>query len=72
MCDTLTLHSALTRMERRHADAAKIIELRFFGGLTEEESAEFLGLSRATVQRHYTFARAWLLRDLGGTPSRSK
>jgi RNA polymerase sigma factor (TIGR02999 family) len=72
VCDTLTLHAALTRMERRHRDAAKVIELRFFGGLTEEESAEFLGLSRATVQRHYAFARAWLLRDLGGLPTRSK
>jgi RNA polymerase sigma factor (TIGR02999 family) len=72
VCDALTLHAALTRMESGHAAAAKVIELRFFGGLTEEESAEFLGLSRATVQRHYTFARAWLLRDLGGAPTRSK
>lgn len=69
ICDALTLDSALRRMERRYADPAKLIELRFFGGLTEEESAEFMGLSRATVQRHYTFARAWLLRELG-RPSR--
>lgn len=66
ICDALTLDAALRRMERRYADPAKLIELRFFGGLTEEESAEFMGLSRATVQRHYTFARAWLLRELGG------
>src|SRR5437588_7824264 len=39
VCDTLTLHSSLTRMERQHGGAAKVIELRFFGGLTEEESA---------------------------------
>jgi RNA polymerase sigma factor (TIGR02999 family) len=71
-CDALTLHAALNRMERQHSVAAKVIELRFFGGLTEEESAEFMGLSRATVQRHYTFARAWLLRDLGGARTRSK
>lgn len=66
ICDALTLDAALRRMEQRYADPAKLIELRFFGGLTEEESAEFLGLSRATVQRQYTFARAWLLRELGG------
>lgn len=65
ICDALTLDAALRRMERRYADAAKLIELRFFGGLTEEESAEYMRLSRATVQRHYTFARAWLLRELG-------
>jgi RNA polymerase sigma factor (TIGR02999 family) len=65
-CDALTLDAALRRMEQRYAEPAKLIELRFFGGLTEEESAQFMGLSRATIQRHYTFARAWLLRELGG------
>jgi RNA polymerase sigma-70 factor (ECF subfamily) len=68
-CDTLLLHDLLTRMEQLHAGAAKVIELRFFGGLTEEESAAFLGLSRATVQRQYSFAKAWLFRELGGTPA---
>lgn len=72
MCDALTLDIALQRMERRYAGAAKLIELRFFGGLTEEESAEFMGLSRATIQRHYTFARAWLLRELDGPPRRPR
>ena len=45
VCDALTLDTALRRMERRYADPAKLIELRFFGGLTEDESAEFMGLS---------------------------
>jgi RNA polymerase sigma factor (TIGR02999 family) len=66
ICEALTLDAALCRMEQRYPEAAKLIELRFFGGLTEEESASFMGISRATVQRHYTFARAWLLRELGG------
>ena len=71
MCDALTLDTALRRMEQRYPAPAKLIELRFFGGLTEEESAEFMKLSRATVQRHYTFGRAWLLRELGGSSKRS-
>lgn len=66
ICDALMLDAALRRMEQHYPDAAKLIELRFFGGLTEEESAAFLKTSRATVQRHYTFARAWLSRELGG------
>jgi RNA polymerase sigma factor (TIGR02999 family) len=66
-CDMLTLHDLLTRLEQSHSSAAKVIELRFFGGLTEEESAEFLRISRATVQRQYSLGRAWLLRELGGT-----
>ena len=68
LCDALTLDAALRRMERNYPEAAKLIELRFFGGLTEQESAVFLKLSRATVQRHYTFARAWLSRELNGRP----
>jgi len=65
VCDTLAVHQALTRLEESHAAAAKVIELRFFGGLTEDECADYLGLARATVQRHYSFARAWMLRELG-------
>lgn len=71
ICDALTLDAALHRMEQDYPAAAKLIELRFFGGLTEEESASFMGLSRATVQRHYSFARAWLLRELRGSSERS-
>jgi RNA polymerase sigma factor (TIGR02999 family) len=70
LCNALTLDAALRKMEQSYPMPAKLIELRFFGGLSEEESASFLGLSRATVQRYYTFARAWLLRELGGPSSR--
>jgi RNA polymerase sigma factor (sigma-70 family) len=48
------------------ARAAKVVELRFFGGLENEEVAEVLGLSLATVKRDWAIARAWLQRELGG------
>jgi RNA polymerase sigma-70 factor, ECF subfamily len=44
---------------------ARIVELRFFGGLTVEEVAETLDISPATVKRHWSVARAWLARELG-------
>lgn len=64
LCDTLAVNAALSRLEETHGPAAKVMELRFFGGLTEEECAEYMGLSRASVQRYYSFGRAWLLREL--------
>lgn len=51
----------LARLEPRHA---KIVELRFFGGLTIEETAEVVGVSPATVKRDWLLARAWLYREL--------
>jgi RNA polymerase sigma factor (sigma-70 family) len=51
----------LARLEPRHA---RIVELRFFGGLTIEETAEVVGVSPATVKRDWMIARAWLYREL--------
>ena len=48
------------------AEQARLVELRFFGGLTIEETAEAMNISPATVKRHWTVARAWLARELGG------
>ena len=48
---------------------AKIVELRYFGGLTAEESAEVLGVSRITVEREWRMAKLWLARELKGPPS---
>ncbi len=62
--DVLELEDALTRLEQFEPRAARVIELRFFAGLTEAESAEALGISVATLKRDWTFARAWLLRHL--------
>ena len=64
--DVLALHQALARLEEEDSEAGRIIELRFFAGLTLDECAETLGLGRATVARRWRFARAWLHDQLGG------
>lgn len=64
--DVLALDEALDRLEARDPQQARVVELRFFTGLSEEETAEALGISRSTVQRDWHFARLWLLRELGG------
>ncbi len=61
----LTLDEALTRLTALDPQQAKIVELRYFGGLTIEETAETLAISPATVKRQWTLARAWLRRELG-------
>ena len=53
-------------VEAVDARAAKVVELRFFGGLENEEIGEVLGISLATVKRDWALARAWLHRELGG------
>lgn len=62
--DLLAVDEALTRLAAIDPEQARIVELRFFGGLTIEESAEALGISSATVKRHWTMARAWLQREV--------
>jgi RNA polymerase sigma factor (TIGR02999 family) len=64
--DVLAVDQALTRLADIDAGQARIVELRFFGGLTIEESAQALGVSPATVKRHWTMARAWLQREVSG------
>jgi RNA polymerase sigma factor (TIGR02999 family) len=61
------LDEALTRLEQIDAEQARIVELRFFAGLTIEEAAEALGMSPATVKRRWALARAWLFRELSGS-----
>ncbi|MDH5835704.1 sigma-70 family RNA polymerase sigma factor [Luteimonas kalidii] len=58
--DLVSLDEVLGRLEAFDADKARIVELRYFGGLTIEETAEAVGLSPATVKRHWQVARAWL------------
>ncbi len=58
--DVLDLHRALCDFEQQDARAARIVELRFFGGLELEEIAEALDVSLATVKRDWTLARAWM------------
>ena len=64
--ELLALHLALERLEQFAALEARVVELRFFAGLTLEETAEFVGLSRRTVVRVWQRARAWLGAELAG------
>ena len=65
--DVLALDDALSRLSRRDVQQEKIVELRFFGGLTVEETAAALAISPATVKRDWTVAKAWLTREMGKT-----
>jgi RNA polymerase sigma factor (TIGR02999 family) len=58
--DLLALDEALTRLAAADARKAELVRLRYFAGLTLEQAAELLGISRATADRHWAFARAWL------------
>lgn len=63
--DLLALDTALERMSVLDAVQSQIVELRFFGGLTVEETAEVLHTSESTIKREWRIARAWLRRELG-------
>jgi len=62
--DLVALNDALSELEKIDPQRSQIVELRFFGGLSNEESAEVLGISPATVQRQWAGARAWLYRQI--------
>jgi RNA polymerase sigma factor (TIGR02999 family) len=62
--DVLELDAALEKLAALDPQQAKIVELRYFGGLTVEEAADALDISPATVKRHWTIARAWLKKEL--------
>jgi RNA polymerase sigma factor (TIGR02999 family) len=64
--DLLAVDEALERLAAIDPEQARLVELRFFGGLTIEETAEAMNISPATVKRHWTMARAWLARELEG------
>ena len=64
--ELLALDEALERLAAQDPLKSQIVELRYFGGLTVEETAEFLKLSRRTVEREWSMAKAWLYRALGG------
>jgi RNA polymerase sigma factor (TIGR02999 family) len=65
--DLIALDEALTALAELDPGKAKIVELRYFGGLTAEESAEVLGVSRVTVEREWRVARLWLVREMKGS-----
>jgi RNA polymerase sigma factor (TIGR02999 family) len=65
--DLLALDEALKQLEELHLQKAQVVKLRFFASCTLEETAQLLGISRATAQRHWTYARAWLFGRLNQT-----
>ena len=62
--DFIALDEALTRLEAIDERKSRVVELRFFGGLNIEETAEVLSVSPATVQREWSMAKAWLYREI--------
>ncbi len=65
--DLAALDDALTVLAERDPRKAQVVEMRFFGGLSVEESAEVLGVSPVTVMRDWRTAKAWLYRELSGS-----
>ncbi len=63
--ELIALDTALTSLEKLDPQQARVVELRFFGGMTVEETAEATGISTATVKREWRTARAWLRREIG-------
>jgi RNA polymerase sigma factor (TIGR02999 family) len=64
--DLLALDDALRRLAEMDEQQARIVELRYFGGLTIEETSEVMGIAPATIKRDWKMTKAWLYRELGG------
>lgn len=67
--DPVALDGALDRLAAEHGEAARVVELRFFAGLPEKTIAEVMGINERTVRRHWTFAKAWLAREMNPSAS---
>jgi RNA polymerase sigma factor (TIGR02999 family) len=63
--ELLALDDALKVLSETNPQHSRVVELRFFGGLTIDETAEVMKLSHATTERYWSFGRAWLRRELG-------
>jgi RNA polymerase sigma factor (TIGR02999 family) len=70
--ELLDLDAALTKLALTEPQLATLVELRFFAGLTVEETAQAMGISARTVKRHWAFARAWLGREMNPQLSATK
>jgi RNA polymerase sigma factor (TIGR02999 family) len=64
--ELLALDEALRRFGQREPEKARLVELRYFAGLTGEQAAEVLGISPTTADRHWAYARAWLQNEIRG------
>lgn len=67
--EVLDVDRALARLAEVYPRQAKVVELRFFGGLEEREIADLVGIAERTVRRDWSFAAAWLARELGSMPA---
>jgi RNA polymerase sigma factor (TIGR02999 family) len=63
--DLIALDDALTKLSKKDRIKADLVKLRYFAGLTIEQTAESLGISTASAKRYWTYARAWLIREIG-------
>jgi RNA polymerase sigma factor (TIGR02999 family) len=70
--DILALDEALAKLEAEDPVKAQLIKLRYFSGLSEDDAAKVLGVSRTTVQRQWRYAKAWLLEELRGAGDSSE
>jgi RNA polymerase sigma factor (TIGR02999 family) len=62
--DLLALDAALAKLAERDPEKARLVELRYFAGLSGDQAAEVLGISPSTADRHWVYARAWLRREV--------
>jgi RNA polymerase sigma factor (TIGR02999 family) len=69
--DLIALDHALSELARLDPQQSRIVEMRFFGGLSIEDTAEVIGISRTTVKREWATARAWLLREMSRREARA-
>ena len=65
----LLIEESLQRLESQEPKLARVVTLKFFGGLTNQEVAETLGVTERTILNHWAYAKAWLLRDIAGPQS---
>ena len=70
--EVLAVDEALARLAAEDSQAAELVKLRYFAGLSVEEAAQALGLSRATAYRHWTYARAWVRNEVLGETGRTE
>jgi RNA polymerase sigma factor (TIGR02999 family) len=67
--ELLALDAALQKLAAQDPEKAKLVELRYFAGLTGDQAAAVLGISPSTADRHWVYARAWLRREIEGRDS---
>lgn len=70
--DVIALNDALEKLATENPLKARLVELRYFGGLTSDEAARILGISPSSADRHWTYARAWLRREVESKGSERK